>query len=185
MKANDIRRGVVIMYNRVPHRVIEFHHHTPGNLRAMVQTKLRNLLSGTQTDVRFSSTEEVERADVMTSPASYLYSDGEGFHFLNAENYEQFAMPAAVLGDGVYYLQDEMQVMVTFYEGQPIGIELPTTVVLTVMETEPELRGATASNSPKPAKMDTGLSVTVPPFVKVGDKIVVNTEEGKYVSRAE
>ncbi|NLF25633.1 MAG: elongation factor P [Deltaproteobacteria bacterium] len=185
MKANDIRRGVVIMYNKIPHRVLEFHHHTPGNLRAMVQTKLRNLLNGTQTEVRFSSTEEVERADVMTSPASYLYSDNEGFHFLNSENYEQFAIPTEILGDGVYYLQDEMQVTVTFYEGQPIGIELPTTVVLTVVETEPELRGATASNSPKPAKMDTGLSVTVPPFIKVGDKIVVNTEEGKYISRAE
>jgi elongation factor P len=185
MKANDIRRGIVIMYNKTPHRVIDFRHHTPGNLRAMVQTKLRNLLNGTQTDVRFSSTEEVERADINTSPATYLYSDSEGFHFLNSDSYEQFAISREVLGEGVYYLQDEMQVVVTFYEGQPIGIELPSTVVLTVTETEPELRGATASNSPKPATTSTGLTVTVPPFVKIGDKIIVNTEEGKYIGRAE
>src|SRR5512135_716966 len=104
MKANDIRRGIVIMYNKVPHRVIEFRHHTPGNLRAMVQTKLRNLLSGTQTEVRFSSTEEVERADINTSPATDLYSDTEGFHFLNSDSYEQFAISREGLGEGVYYL---------------------------------------------------------------------------------
>jgi elongation factor P len=185
MKANDIRRGVVIMYNKVPHRVMEFHHHTPGNLRAMVQTKLRNLLSGNQTEVRFSSTEEVQDADVTTAPATYLYSDSAGYHFMNSETYEEVAMGADMLGDGVYYLQDQMNVELTFYNGDVIGINLPQTVVLTIAETQPEFKGATASNSPKPAKTTTGLQLTVPTFIKNGDKIVVNTEEAKYLSRAE
>lgn len=185
MKANDIRRGVVIMYNGIPHKVMEFHHHTPGNLRAKVQTKLRNLLNGNQTEVRFGSTEEIESADVHTSGATYLYSDERGYHFMNSESYEEVSLSAEVLGDGVYYLQDQMQVNITTYEGNPIGIELPQTVVLTVVETEPELRGATASNSPKPAKMDTGLTINVPAFIKIGEKVMVNTAEGKYLGRAE
>lgn len=185
MKANDIRRGVVIMHNNAPHRVIDFHHHTPGNLRAMVQTKLRNLLSGSQTEVRYSSTENIEEADVMTSPATYLYADTEGYHFMNSDSYEEVAISPEVLGDGKYFLQDQMAVEITTYNGEPIGINLPQTVVLTVVETEPELRGATASNSPKPATTDTGLTVSVPPFIKVGDKILVNTAESKYLSRAE
>ena len=114
-----------------------------------------------------------------------MYRDGDGAHFMNTESYEQVTLGEDVLGDAVYYLQEEMQVEVTTYEGDPIGVELPKTVVLTVEDTEPELKGATASSSPKPAKTDTGLSLTVPPFVKVGEKIVVNTDSGEYVSRAE
>lgn len=185
MKANEIRRGTVIMYNKVPHRVMDFHHHTPGNLRAMVQTKLRNLLSGNQTETRFSSTEDLEEADVTTQPATYLYADQAGYNFMNSETYEQVTLSTETLGDGVHYLQDEMKVDITFFNGDPIGIELPQTVVLTVVDTSPELRGATASNSPKPAKTNTGLTLNVPPFIKVGEKIVVSTSEGKYLSRAE
>ncbi len=185
MKANEIRRGVVIMYNGAPYRVMDFHHHTPGNLRAMVQTKLRNLLSGNQTEVRFSSTESIEEADVMTSPATFMYADAEGYHFMFSESYDQLALSKEVIADGIYYLQDEMKVDITLFNGEPIGVQLPQTVVLTIVDTEPEMRAATATNSPKPAKTDTGLTLTVPQFVKVGDKVVVNTEEGKYLSRAE
>lgn len=184
MKGNDIRRGVVLMHNGAPHRVIDFHHHTPGNLRAMVQTKLRNLLSGSQTEVRYSATEEVTEADVFTFAAVYLYSDQAGYHFMNNENYEELTLDTEALGDALYYLQDNMEVQVTTFEGQAIGVQLPSTVVLTVVETSPELRGATASNSPKPAKTDTGLQLNVPPFIKQGERIVVNTQEGTYVSRA-
>ncbi len=185
MKANDIRRGKVIMFNNAPHRVMDFNHHTPGNLRAMVQTKLRNLLTGNQTETRFSSTEDVEEADVNVSKATYLYSDGEEHNFMFTESYEQLAITADVLGDALYYLQEQMEVEITTYDGSPIGVNLPTTVVLTVVDTEPELRGATASNSPKPAKTDTGLQITVPAFVKIGDRVVVNTAEGKYISRSD
>ena len=185
MKANDIRKGLVVMHNGAPHRVMDFHHHTPGNLRAMVQTKLRNLLSGNQSEVRYSSTENIEEADVRVFPATYLYADASGFHFMNSENYEEIAITADVLGDAIYYLQDEMKVDVTTYEGNPIGVNLPSTVILMIADTEPELKGATASNSPKPAKTNTGLAITVPPFVKIGDRVVVNTVEGKYLSRAD
>jgi len=185
MKANDIRKGNVILYNGAPHKVMEFHHHTPGNLRAMIQTKLRNLLTGNQTETRFSSTEEVAEADVYTYKATYLYSDNTGFHFMNNESYEQAALTDEVLGDAVHYLQEQMEVEITSFEGNPIGVGLPTSVVLTVVETEPEMRGATASNSPKPAKTETGLSLNVPPFIKVGEKIVVNTQDGSYISRSD
>ena len=185
MKASSIRKGVVLMYNNAPYRVIDFHHHTPGNLRAMVQTKLRNILSGTQTEVRFSSTEDVPEADVMLLEATFLYQDNEGYHFMYTESYEQFSMSGEQLGDSAYYVREQMKVQVTTYESNPIGINLPPTVVLTVAETPPEFKGATASNSPKPAKTDTGLSVMVPPFIAVGERIVVRTEDGAYVSRAE
>ncbi len=185
MKANDIRKGNVIIYNKAPFRVIDFHHHTPGNLRAMIQTKLRNLLSGTQTEVRFSATEEIELADVLTFPATYIYNDNEGYHFMNIETYEQMALSKEALGDTIYYLQDEMKVDIMTYNGEPITVTPPQTVVLTIEDTEPAINGATATNSPKPAKTTTGLSLTVPQFVKIGERIVVNTEEGKYLSRAD
>jgi elongation factor P len=185
MKANDIRKGVVIMYNKSPHRVMDFHHHTPGNLRAMVQTKLRNLLSGNQTEVRFSSTEELEEADVLSTKATYLYSDSTGNHFMLSESYEQISIEDDVLADAKYYLQEQMEVDVLLYMSNPISVGLPATVVLTIAETEPELKGATASNSPKPAKTDTGLQLSVPPFIKEGERIVVGTADGKYISRAE
>jgi elongation factor P len=186
MKASAIRRGSVVMHNKVPHRVIDFHHHTPGNLRAMVQTKLRNLLSGTQTEHRFSSTEEVEEADVMTLSATYLYADGDEYHFMYTDSYEQFSITREAVGESIYFLQEQMGVQVTTFESQPIGIELPTSVILTVADTAPELKGATASNSPKPAKTDTGLSVTVPAFVVIGDRIEVSTNDGgKYLRRVD
>ncbi|HQH29203.1 MAG TPA: elongation factor P, partial [Oligoflexia bacterium] len=166
-------------------RVMDFHHHTPGNLRAMVQTKLRNLLNGSQTEVRFSSTEDIPTADVYSSRATYLYSDSIGHHFMKLDTYDQVAISAELIADGVYYLQEGLEVDIMLYNEAPIGIELPKTVVLTVAETEPELRGATASNSPKPAKTETGLVVSVPPFIKIGDRITIDTADGKYLSRGD
>jgi elongation factor P len=185
MKAKDIRRGSVIMYNNAPYRVMDFHHHTPGNLRAMVQTKLRNLLSGNQTEVRFSSTEDIPEADVYITQATFLYNDNNGYHFMTTESYEELSFDTETIGDARYYLQEGMQVEVSVYNQQPISVTLPKTAVVTIADTEPELRGATASNSPKPAKTESGLALTVPPFIKIGDKVIVDTEEGKYVSRAE
>lgn len=185
MKAKDVRRGTVILYNKAPHRVMDFHHHTPGNLRAMVQTKLRNLLTGSQTETRFSSTEDLEEANIYTCQASYLYSDTSGNHFMNSENYEEIAISDELLKESKCYLQEGMNVTVLTFDEAPIGVQFPKTVILTIADTEPELRGATASNSPKPAKTDTGLSLTVPAFVKIGDRVVVDTEEGSYVSRAD
>lgn len=185
MKANQIRKGNVILYKDAPYKVMEFFHNTPGKGQAVVQTKLRNLLTGSQTEVRFNSTESVQEADVFSYKATYLYSDGDGYHFMNSENYEQVALTEELLGDALYYLQEQMQVDITTYNQDPIGVQLPATVVLTVEETEPELKGATASNSPKPAKTDTGLSLSVPPFIKQGERIVVNTSDGSYISRSD
>ena len=184
MKAKDIRKGKVIDYKGAPHAVMDFQHRTPGNLRAFVQVRLRNILTGMQCEDRFSSTEDIPEADVFSFDATFLYSDGDGYHFMNSENYEQLTLSEDMLGSSAAFLQEEMPVQISTYNDQPIGIQLPKTVTLTIAETEPELRGATASNSPKPAKTETGVTLTVPAFIKIGDKVIVDTEEGNYLGRA-
>lgn len=184
MKAKDIRKGKVIDYKGAPHIVMDFQHRTPGNLRAFVQVRLRNILNGNQCEDRFSSTEDIPEADVFSFDATYLYNDADGFHFMNTENYEQISLSAELIGDASKYLQEEMAVQISTYNEQAIGIQLPKTVILVVAETEPELKGATASNSPKPAITTSGATLTVPAFIKVGEKVIVDTEEGKYISRA-
>lgn len=184
MQANDIRRGMLIIYQGAPHRVMDFQHRTPGNLRAFVQTRLRNLKSGAQTEVRFSSTENVERAMLDEHQMEYLYSDGQTHHFMNSETFDQIALDAEVLGDAVGYLVPGTKIKVGFFEGQAMGVELPPVVELTVVETQPEVKGATATKSPKPATLETGLTVQVPPFIKQGEKIRVDTGKGVYLERA-
>jgi elongation factor P len=184
MQANDIRRGMIIMYNNAPYRVLDFQHRTPGNLRAFVQAKIRNLKSGSSTEVRFSSTENIERASLEDHEMEYLYSDGDMHYFMNTENYEQIALDVESLGDSMNYLTVGTKIQVQFFEGAPMGVELPPAVELTVVETAPELKGATASNSPKPAKLETGVSVQVPPFIKEGDRIRVDPSKGVYLERA-
>ena len=124
-------------------------------------------------------------ADVFSSKASFLYKDGKDFHFMDSSSFEQFSLSEEFVGDAVYYIQENMEVGVTLFNSDPIGIDLPNTVVLTIAETAPELKGATAANSPKPATTDTGLVISVPPFIKEGEKVVVNTEDGSYLNRAE
>jgi elongation factor P len=172
------------MYNNAPYRVLDFQHRTPGNLRAFVQAKIRNLKSGSSTEVRFSSTENIERASLEDHEMEYLYSDGDMHHFMNTENYEQIALDVESLGDSMNYLTVGTKIQVQFFEGAPMGVELPPAVELTVVETAPELKGATASNSPKPAKLETGVSVQVPPFIKEGDRIRVDPAKGVYLERA-
>ena len=184
MNANDIRRGMIIMYNNVPHRVLDFQHRTPGNLRAFVQAKLRNIRNGSSTEVRFSSTENIERAALEDHEMEYLYSDGDMHHFMNTETYDQIVLDAETLGDAMNYLVNGTKIQVEFFDGQPIGVELPPSVELKVVETSPELKGATASNSPKPARLETGVTVQVPPFIKEGDRIRVDPAKGVYLERA-
>jgi elongation factor P len=184
MKAKDVRRGTVVVLKNNLYSVMDFHHHTPGNLRAMVHMKLRNLNTGTQMEQRFSSTEDIDTADVFNQSATFLYADQNGYHFMNSETYEQVAITPEMIGDGRYYVQEGMQVQLSMYEENPIGIQLPQTVTLTITETEPGLKGATQTNSPKPAKTETGLQLNVPQFVNIGDKVIINTETGEYQSRA-
>jgi elongation factor P len=142
------------------------------------------LRSGNMTEHRFSSEDKVEKAQLDEIEMEYLYDDGEYFYFMNSENYEQMHLTKELLGDATSYLIPQLKVAVEFYEGKPISVELPATVDLTVVETEPGLKGATVSNVTKPAKLETGLVVQVPPFITEGEKIRVNTAEGTYQERA-
>ena len=185
MRAKDVRKGNVVMYNNIPHRVMDFQHRTPGNLRAFVQMKLRNLLNGAQTETRFASDDDLEFADLFTFKASFLYSDDSGFHFMNSENYEQIALSPELIADGKYYLSESLEVEISTLDERPIGVELPKTVTLVVVETVPEIKGATATNVGKPATLNTGLLVNVPPFIKQGERIIIDTTDGSYLSRAD
>jgi elongation factor P len=149
-----------------------------------VQAKMRSLRTGSMTEHRFSSEDKVEKAILEEQEMEYLYDDGEYFYFMNTENYEQMHLTKELLGDATDYLIPQLKVSVEFYEGKPISVDLPATVDMTVIETEPGLKGATVSNVTKPAKMETGLVVQVPPFISEGEKIRVNTAEGTYQERA-
>ena len=176
--------GMCILFEKDICRLMEVKHVTPGNLRGFVQARMRNLRTGNSFDHRFGSTEKVERAILDTVPMEYLYSDPSGHHFMNQETYDQVTMENEVLGDTLLYLLPNMVISVDFFEDKPVGIELPNTVTLEVVETEPSMKGATASASYKPAKMETGLTVMVPPFIEPGTKIVIDTRETKYLNRA-
>ena len=175
---------MVIKFNNELHSVFSMTHRTPGNLRGFVQAKMRNLRTGSMTEHRFSSEDKVEKAQLDEHEMEYLYDDGEYYYFMNTENYEQMHLTKELLGDATDYLIAQLKVHVEFYEGKPMSVELPASVIMTVMETEPGLKGATVSNVTKPAKMETGLVVQVPPFINEGEKIRVSTAEGTYQERA-
>ena len=184
ISATQMRPGMVIKFNNDLFSVFSVNHRTPGNLRGFVQAKMRNLRSGTMIEHRFSSEDRVDRAILDEIEMEYLYDDGEYFYFMNSENFEQIHLTKEILGDAVSYLIPQLKVSVEFYEGKPMSVELPATVELKVVETEPGLKGATVSNVTKPAKLETGLVVQVPPFITEGEKIRVNTAEGTYQERA-
>jgi elongation factor P len=184
MQATRLRKGMLIKMGEDLFRVIELQHVTPGNLRGFVRVKLRNIRSGTLSDQKLRSEDEIERATLDPKSMQYLYSDGSSFHFMDTDTYEQIALSDEVLGDMANYLIPEMVIEMEFYGSEPVGIELPQTVDLKVVETPPAIKGATASAQLKPAKLETGLVVQVPPFINEGDKVRVNTESGEYQSRA-
>jgi elongation factor P len=159
-------------------------HRTPGNLRGFVQVRMRSLRSGSMTEHRFSSEDKVEKALLEEQEMQYLYDDGEYYYFMNTENFEQMHLMKDLLGDATQYLIPDLMVKVEFYEGKAMSVELPATVDMMVMETEPGMKGATVSNVTKPAKLETGLVVQVPSFITEGEKIRVNTAEGTYQERA-
>jgi elongation factor P len=165
-------------------RVLELQHVTPGNLRGFVRVKLRNIRTGALADQKLRSEDEIERATLDEKSMQYLYRDGDSYHFMDTETYEQIALTDEVLGDAMNYMVAESVIEMEFYGSEPVGIELPQTVDLTVVETTPAIRGATASAQLKPATLETGLVVQVPPFVNQGDKVRINTETGEYQSRA-
>ena len=182
--ATQMRPGMIIKHNDQLHSVFKVEHRTPGNLRAFIQAKLRNLRSGAMFEHRFRSGDAIERVVVDEVAMEFLYADGDDYYFMNPEDYEQTVLKGSTLGDAVEYLTPNLQIKVSYHDGQAVGIELPSSVELTVIETEPGLKSATASSVTKAAKTETGLVVQVPPFIKDGEKIRVDTSEGAYLSRA-
>jgi elongation factor P len=182
--ATQMRPGMIIKHNNELHAVFSVEHRTPGNLRAFIQAKLRNLRTGAMFEHRFRSPDPIDRVIVDEISMDFLYSDGDDYYFMNTENYEQTHLKRDTLGDSVEYLIPNLQIRVSFFDGVAVGIELPQTVEMTVIQTEPGLKSATASSVTKPATLETGLVVQVPPFINEGEKIRVDSAEGAYLSRA-
>lgn len=181
--ATQIKRGMTIKHNGELYRVFAFQHITPGNWRGMVQTKLKSLKTGSIIEHRFRSEDKVEQAYLETHEMEYLYTDGTDYYFMNTETFEQIHLPKELLGDAIRYLIPNIRLQVEFYEGRSIGVEMPGSVDLKVVSTEPSLKGATVSNVNKPATLETGLVIQVPPFINEGELIRVDTSEGKYLER--
>lgn len=182
--ATQLRKGMIVKIENELYRVFDRQHVTPGNLRGFVRLKMRNLRTQAMAEEKLRSEDIVERATLDEKEMQYLYNDGDGYHFMDTETYEQTHLSAEILGDAVGFLKPEMTIRVEFYGEQPVGIELPQTVDLKVIETMPGIKGATATNQTKPATLETGVIVQVPPFINEGDLIRVNTETGEYQTRA-
>ena len=184
MKATNIRKGNILQINGILYRVMNMDHVTPGKGRAHVQTKLRKLTDGTQTEMRFRSTDDVDKVALETKEMQYLYSDGDGHHFMDTTSYEQVNLSNEMLGDAKNYLVPDSLIQMETFEGTPIGVELPPTVDLKVVETMPGIKDATASAQRKPATLETGLVIQVPSFIEQDEVIRVSTIDGSYSERA-
>ncbi|HEX9444227.1 MAG TPA: elongation factor P [Candidatus Binatia bacterium] len=183
IQATQLRPGMIIVYEGDLYRVTAIHHLTPGNKRGFMQTKMKNLKTGVGTEKKFRSEDRLDQAMLDTRKMQYLYAEGDLHTFMDTENYEQLSLPAEEIGDLLNYLLPNHVVEIEFYESRPVGISPPSTVDLEVVDTEPSLKGATASASYKPARLETGVTVQVPPFVQVGDKVRVDPSEGTYLER--
>lgn len=184
LQATEVRKGHIVKWNNQYWSVMNVDHITPGNWRAIIQIKMRNLQSGAAVQQRFSSGDKLEQAFLEIHDAEFSYQNGEQFVFMNTENYEQYEIHQDMLGDDVQWLTPNLPCKVSFLDGRAVSVELPPAVDVKVLETEPELKGATVTNVYKPAKVETGAVVQVPPFIKIGEVIRVDTREGKYLERA-
>jgi elongation factor P len=180
---NDMRPGMTLDLDGELWSVLEYQHHKPGKGHAMVRAKVRSLKSGVVVDKTFRPDEKVDIARLDRREMQYLYADDTGLVFMDTETYDQVTLAKEMVGDEMLYLKEENKIVVTFYQDNPLSVELPASVELTVVETEPALKGATAAAQYKPATLDTGLKIQVPPFIGIGEKILVDTREGKYLSR--
>ena len=184
IQATRLRKGNLIKVGDDLLRILELHHLTPGNKRGFVQCRARNIRTTTLVDYKFRAEEDIERAILDEHDMQYLYTDGDSFHFMNTESFEQLHIDREVLGDAVNYILPDSIIKVEFYGEEPVGIDLPVTVDLRVEDTVPGIKGATASAQVKPARTETGLVVQVPPFINVGDRIRVSTKRANIRSRA-
>lgn len=183
INATQLRPGMIIIYEGELYRVSAVHHLTPGNKRGFMQTKMKNLRTGLGTERKFRSEDRLEQATLETRMMQYLYNEGDLYTFMDTENYEQISLGAEEIGELLHYLLPNQVVEIEFFEGKPVGISPPSTVDLAVVDTEPSLKGATASASYKPARLETGVMIQVPPFVQVGDKVRVDPSDGTYLER--
>ena len=183
ISTSDFRTGLTIELDGEVYTIVDFQHVKPGKGSAFVRTKLKNLKTGATTERTFRAGEKMERAILDRREMQYLYNAGDEYHLMDTETYEQLALTAEQLGDGVKYLKENMNLHVLFYQGQIIGVELPYFVELEVVATEPGIKGDTASGGSKPATMETGLVVQVPFFINVGDVLRVDTRTGEYIER--
>jgi elongation factor P len=183
IQATRLRKGMLIKIGNDLFRILDLQHFTPGNKRGFIQARMRNIRTSTLADQKFRAEEDVERATLDEREMQYLYHDGDHYHFMDTSTYEQIHISAEALGESVHFLIPDAIIRVEFYDVEPVGIELPQTVDLVVKETVPGIKGATASAQVKPATLETGLVIQVPPFVNEGDKVRVNTETGEYQSR--
>ena len=182
--ATEVRKGMIVRYDDKLHYVMNVYHHTPGNLRAVIQIKMRDLMSGSSKEIRFGSGDKVEQAFIDQVDMEYLYAEGDQLIFMNQANYEQVPLHKELLGEDMKFLKENTACKVDFYQGRAIAIELPHTVDLKVMKTEPSLKGATITNVYKPATLETGAVIQVPPFIEEGEMIRVDTREAAYLERA-
>jgi elongation factor P len=183
IQATRLKKGMLVKIGEDLFRVLDLQHVTPGNLRGFVRVKFRNIRNGSLSDQKLRSEDSVERAVLDEREMQYLYKDGDSFHFMDTSSFEQLHIGAEALGDSVNYIIPDALIKVEFYGAEPVGIELPQTVDLKVEDTAPGIKGATASAQVKPATLETGLVIQVPPFVNEGDRVRVNTETGEYQSR--
>ena len=184
ISVNDFKNGLTIGTGKDIWQVIEFQHVKPGKGGAFVRSTLRNLRTGAVQDKTFLATEKVEKIDVNTREMQYLFNSGDTYTFMDTETYEQLEVPSSAIGDKIKYLKENMIVSISSYNNETLGIELPNKVDLKVKETEPTIKGNTASGGSKPATMETGLFVQVPFFINEGDVLTINTTDGSYISRA-
>jgi len=184
ISVNDLRTGLTIEVDGEIYSVVEFLHVKPGKGAAFVRTKLKNLRSGNTVEKTFRAGEKVARAHIELKEMQFMYSTGDDYFFMDMETYDQITLTKDDLGDAPKYLIENMTIGIQFYQGQPVGVELPTTVVLEVVHTEPGFRGDTAQGATKPATLQTGITVQVPLFVEQGDMVKVDTRTGEYLSRA-
>ena len=184
ISAGDFRKGVTFEINGEPHVVIDFQHVKPGKGSAFVRTKIRNVMTGATIEKTFTPSEKFEEASIDRKEMQYLYNDGELFHFMDVETYDQIAINKDQIGDTLKFVKENEMVKILSHEGAVFGIEPPLNVVLEIVHTEPGVKGDTATGATKPAEVETGASVLVPLFVNIGDKIKIDTRTGDYLSRA-
>ena len=184
MRASDIRKGTAVIIEGKLYVVTNADHNTPGNLRAKVQFKMRDVAKGTIQDKRVGATDDIETANMDRRNVEYLYSDNEGHVLMDLETYEQDTIPKEVFGNDILYLKPNTQLLAMFHDGKIVSYEMPKTVDLKVTETAPGIKGATATNQMKDAELETGLKTRVPPFIEIGETIRINVETGSYLSRA-